>query len=144
MIEDIVEDARILAATSRLRFEVDLPSEVTLQADQALLHTALFNLITNAVKHNEPGGRVRIHATSGRDQVVLEIGNSGRVIPVEEQSRIFDRFHRVDSVRRGPVDGIGLGLSLAREIIRAHGGDLSLKQSESGWTVFQLRLTALR
>jgi len=72
--------------------------------------------------------------------VRLEMGNTGPGIPAEEQAKIFDRFHRVDAARNRGVDGIGLGLSLAREIVRAHGGELVLKESRPGWTCFAMRL----
>ncbi len=140
LIGEVVEDAQILATEWQLHFDIALPSPLGIQADRALLHTALFNLLNNAVKYNEPGGRIGIQATTDQHQVVLEIGNSGRAIPLEERPKIFDRFHRVQATRGGPVEGIGLGLSLAREIIRAHGGDLSLKESRAGWTVFEVRL----
>lgn len=143
-IGNLTEDAKILAEESRLRFELELPPQVTIAADRALLETALFNLLTNAVKYNQPGGRVCVHlTTSGRD-LVLEVGNSGPAIPAGEQPNIFNRFHRAAANRSGRVDGMGLGLSLAREIVRAHGGDLKLRESRNGWTVFELRLPARR
>jgi signal transduction histidine kinase len=73
---------------------------------------------------------------------MLTIGNSGPGIAPEEQAKVFARFHRVEAARSRAVDGIGLGLSLAREIVRAHGGELALKESRPGWTVFELRLPA--
>jgi heavy metal sensor kinase len=140
ILESILEDAEILAAESRLRFEVELERQVVLDADRALLHMALLNLLTNAVKYNEPRGRIHVGLTMRAEEVRLEMGNTGPGIPAEEQSKIFDRFHRVDAARNRGVDGIGLGLSLAREIVRAHGGELVLKESRPGWTCFAMRL----
>lgn len=137
MLENLIEDAKILAEESRLQFEVDLPPLAHIQADRALLETALLNLLTNAVKYNEPGGQIRVRLAALGNQFVLEVGNSGPVIPPEEQKKIFDRFHRVDGARSRGVDGIGLGLSLAREIIRAHDGNLKLEESASKWTSFK-------
>jgi len=111
-------------------------------ADRALLHTALFNLITNAIKYNEPDGRLSLKLEAENGQISFNIGNTGPGIPSDEQTRIFDRFYRVSHAGGRRVDGIGLGLSLAREIARAHGGELSLKEGRSGWTVFVLRLPA--
>jgi two-component system heavy metal sensor histidine kinase CusS len=110
---------------------------VTIAADRALLPTAILNLLVNAIKYNEPGGRILVRLAANAAQVVLEVGNSGPGIAVEEQSKIFDRFHRVETARSRNVDGIGLGLSLAREIIRAHGGELTLEESRPGWTSFK-------
>jgi two-component system heavy metal sensor histidine kinase CusS len=137
VLENLVEDAKILAEELQLQFEVELPPQVILQADRPLLESALLNLLTNAVKYNQPGGRVRVRLEPGVANLLLEIGNSGPGIPPAEQEKIFDRFHRVDAMRGRAVDGIGLGLSLAREIIRAHGGELSLEESGAGWTRFK-------
>lgn len=140
MVEEIVEDTRILAVENRLVFEVELAPGITIPADPALLHTALLNLFVNAVKFNEPGGTIRVTLESPGNEAVLTIGNSGPGIPAGDQDRIFTRFHRVDAARQRKVEGIGLGLSLAREIARAHGGELELLESRPGWTRFRMRM----
>ena len=142
MLEGIIEDTRVLAEETRLDFEVKLAPGINVQADPVLLRTALLNLFVNAVKYNEPGGKIRVDLESRASQAVLTIGNSGPGIPEADQTRIFTRFHRVDVARQRQVDGVGLGLSLAREIARAHGGDLELQESRPGWTSFVLRLNA--
>ena len=139
-LEEVVEDTRILAAESRLVFEVEIKPAITIAADPALLHTALLNLFVNAVKFNEPGGRIRVTLESPDNDAVLTIGNSGPGIPQHDQDRVFTRFHRVDASRQRKVEGIGLGLSLAREIVRAHGGELELVESRTGWTGFRMRM----
>jgi len=68
------------------------------------------------------------------------VANTGAPIPLADQDRIFERFYRADPARSGRVAGTGLGLSLAREIIRAHGGDLSLEASEDNVTRFAVKL----
>lgn len=139
-LEAMIEDARVLAADSNLQFDLALEPQVRIEADRALLHTAMFNLVNNAVKYNEPGGRISIRLEQGEKQVVFTIGNNGPGIPPADQPKIFDRFFRVVRGKRPKADGIGLGLSLAREIVRAHGGELSLAESRAGWTCFELRL----
>ena len=139
-LENLIEDAKILAEASKLSFEIEWPASVIVQADRALLHTALLNLLVNAVKYNEPGGRIQIRLTAKEAGVTLDVGNSGPGIAPAEQEKIFNRFHRVEAARSRHVDGLGLGLSLAREIIRAHGGELALRETRPGWTVFELHL----
>jgi heavy metal sensor kinase len=139
-LEAIIEDARVLAADSRLQFDVELQPQVRVEADRALLHTAMLNLITNAIKYNDPDGKISLALTATESQIVFTVCNSGPGIPAEDQPRIFDRFYRVGRAGRPGVDGIGLGLSLAREIVRAHGGELALKESHAGRTCFELRL----
>ena len=140
LLESVLEDAEIMAAESGLRFQVELSPQVRIEGDRALLQTALLNLLTNAVKYNEPGGRVQVELAMQGEAARLEVGNTGPGIPAEEQAKIFDRFHRGDAARGRGVDGVGLGLSLAREIVRAHGGELGLKESRAGWTCFAVRL----
>jgi signal transduction histidine kinase len=74
------------------------------------------------------------------NHVVFTVCNSGSGIPPEDQPRIFDRFYRGGRTARPGVDGIGLGLSLAREIVRAHGGELGREESRAGRTCFVLAL----
>ena len=139
-LERMLEDLRVLAAEMHLDFEVELASGVSIEADASLLHTALLNLLVNAVKYNEPAGRIRIHLEARDAQAWLTIGNSGPGIPEADQARVFTRFHRVDAARQRQVEGVGLGLSLAREIVRAHGGEVALQASRPGRTSFVLRL----
>lgn len=139
-LEGMIEDARVLATDLRLTFDARLQPELRVQADRALLHTALLNLITNAIKYNVPDGRIELRLESVRDKTIFTIGNTGSGIPSEHQAKVFARFYRVDQSNTPRVDGIGLGLSLAREIVRAHGGELLLRESRAGWTSFALDL----
>ncbi len=140
-LNSMIEDARVLAADSRLTLDTQVQPQLGLSADCALLHTALFNLICNAIKYNRSDGRVSVTAERSGDQIAFTLCNTGPGIPPEEQPLVFDRFYR--GTRTGSsVDGIGLGLSLAREIIRAHGGELTLQESRPGWTVFAATLPA--
>jgi two-component system, OmpR family, heavy metal sensor histidine kinase CusS len=141
-LDAMIEDARVLAADARLQFEVELPPQLPVMVDRALLHTALFNLIMNAIKYNETDGRISLKLETLNGQIAFTIGNTGPGIPSEEQTRIFDRFYRGNHASGRRVDGIGLGLSMAREIVRAHGGELSLKEGRSDWTCFALLLPA--
>ena len=139
-LEEIIEDTRILAAESQLVFEIELTPGITIHADPALLHTALLNLFVNAVKFNESCGKIRVSLDLRDSEAVLTIGNSGPGIPAGDLDRVFTRFHRADAARQRKVEGIGLGLSLAREIVRAHGGELQLLESRPGWTSFKMQL----
>jgi heavy metal sensor kinase len=141
-LENMLEDARVLAADLRLSFDVQIQPQLRLTADRALLHTALFNLFTNAIKYNQPDGKVTVATSRAGEHIVFTIANTGPSISPEDQPRVFDRFYRINRTGSG-VEGIGLGLSLAREIIRAHGGELTLQESSSGWTRFSARLPSL-
>jgi signal transduction histidine kinase len=101
-------------------------------------YTALIvqNLLENARKYNRQDGRVRIAAEEDVEQVVLKIGNTGSGISAESQEHIFERFHRGGMGENVP--GHGLGLNLARELARLHGGDLHLAESRNDWTEFEV------
>lgn len=141
-LDGMIEDARVLAAGLRLEFDVRIQPGRSVTADRVLLHTALFNLINNAIKYNEPGGRIEIRLQSEREKTLFTISNTGTGISPAEQPKVFERFYRAGHADKPGVDGIGLGLSLAREIIRAHGGELMLQESRPGWTAFVATLPA--
>lgn len=140
-LEGMIEDARVLAGDLRLTFDTHIQPSIRIQADRALLHTALFNLISNAIKYNVPDGKIEIRLETQSDQTVFTIGNSGSGIPAADQTKVFERFYRVDHTNTPRPEGIGLGLSLAREIVRAHGGELVLRESRPGWTCFAVVLS---
>ncbi|MBA3833561.1 MAG: sensor histidine kinase, partial [Chthoniobacterales bacterium] len=98
------------------------------------------NLLDNARKYNRRGGTIRISAQTSGNQVELRVANTGRGISVESQPDIFERFHRAGAGE--DVPGHGLGLNLARELMRLHGGELSLVRSDAEWTEFRALFAA--
>ena len=139
-VESFSHDAQILAEGAQLTIEATAEPNIEVEADRLMLGQVIQNLISNAVKHNEPGGRIawRLYAEDG--WVVFDIENSGPAISVEDQTQIFSRFFRGEASRSRDASGLGLGLSLAREIVLAHQGQLLLVSSEEGQTQFQLRI----
>ncbi len=142
-LEGMIEDARVLTAEAGLRLAAELQPDLWVQADRGLLHMALLNLIANAVKYNEAGGSVGMTLAIEGEQAVVTVCNSGPGIPAADQPRIFERFYRGDQARGRTTDGLGLGLSLAREIVHAHQGRLVLRESRPGRTCFALSLPRL-
>jgi len=112
---------------------------VLIQGDRVLIHQLLQNLSTNALRYNVESGVVRFTLTERNGRALVAIANTGPGIPPGERQKVFQRFHRVDPAR-SRREGIGLGLSLSREIARAHGGDLQLIDDASGLTLFELTL----
>jgi signal transduction histidine kinase len=116
---------------------------VMVAADAELLEQALQNLAGNAIKYNQPGGKISFELTTDPARATLHVANSGPPIPPADRERIFERFFRVDAARSGRVPGLGLGLSLSREIVRAFDGDLVLAPAPDGLIVFKLTLPRL-
>jgi two-component system, OmpR family, heavy metal sensor histidine kinase CusS len=138
MLEGVIEDCRLQAP--HLTVEQTLSPDVQVQADGELLEQALQNLAGNAIKYNSDCGRIRFELVQDAERVLMRITNTGPGIPPTDRNRIFERFYRADKARSSGVDGVGLGLSLSREIIRAHGGELTLEDSDDRLTTFEARL----
>lgn len=108
--------------------------------DRLMLRRAINNLLSNAIRHTPAGGRIAVRIAEADDSTLkLSIENTGETIPSEHLSRLFDRFYRVDSSRQRFSEGAGLGLAITRSIVRAHGGEASVR-SEHEVTTFELRL----
>ena len=138
IVEDAVTDAEILGPN--LAIEQDLAQKIHVNADEDLLRQVIQNLVSNAVKYNIPQGSIRFRLRREGPLARLTVANTGESISADDRGKVFERFYRGDKTRNRKVDGLGLGLSLAREIARAHHGDLILENSPPGWTVFSLIL----
>ncbi len=137
----LVEDTRELAP--HLDVRADVAPGVRVRADPDLLHQILQNLASNAVKfnHGDPGA-IEIDLRLAGGLARLGMANTGQPLTPEEQARLFERFYRGDPARSRRIDGVGLGLSLAREIALSHGGDLRVDTARPGWVRFTLVLPA--
>lgn len=140
LLGNVVEDSQAQAAA--LTIQQDVPADVHVKADAELLEQALQNLANNAIKYNRDGGSIRFTLRQETNRVFVDISNTGPQIPAADCERIFERFHRVDPARYSGVEGVGLGLSLSREILRAHHGDLVLTRSDEQLTTFTITLPA--
>jgi signal transduction histidine kinase len=142
MIEAALDDLQTLVLERKIAVEKDLPGELRTLGDGRRVRLVLQNLVENAAKYTEENGFVRVRAFHEGDWAVVRIGNSGGTIPPEDRERIFERFRRGTAVGEN-VRGYGLGLNIARELVRAHGGELKLSTAEEGWTEFEFRLPVM-
>jgi signal transduction histidine kinase len=138
VLEGVLDDALELAGPLDLKVEVDVPKHLLLKADRTSVGMIAQNLVENAVKYNTLGGRIRVEARVVDSVVEMTVGNTGDGIPTDRAEQVFERFYRVCGGERVP--GHGLGLSTARELARAHGGDVELVRSDDSWTEMRLRL----
>ena len=126
LIEGGIEAARDAAAQKGLalsmsNFASDLPS---VRGDPNLLRDVLRNLLDNALQYTASDGRIEVTARIQDGFGVIAVSDTGIGIPQSDQSRIFERFYRVDAARSREVGGTGLGLSIAKHIVEAHGGKI--------------------
>lgn len=127
------------ALAEEKRLHLALTGSGQVSGDTLMLRRALANLISNAIRHTPAGGSIRVGIESGSECTTLTVENSGEPIPQEQMSRIFDRFYRADPSRHRSDEGAGLGLAITRSIIRAHGGEISVR-SGMGGVCFELRM----
>ena len=123
-LNELLEDTRMLSPN--LTVTGAIPHGLSINADDSLLRQVFINLVSNAIKYNIAGGWILIAASISDKQASIIFTNSSNGIPPEEREKIFERFYRVDSAHTRTVEGVGLGLSLSREVVRAHGGALTL------------------
>jgi heavy metal sensor kinase len=113
--------------------------------DRLILRQALVNLIDNAVKHSPVGGRISIRVEpNGGNEAVLEVEDSGPGIEPAHQSKVFDRFYRIDKARSRDAGGAGLGLSIAKWAVEANGGRIELESEQDRGCTFRIRLPLAR
>ncbi len=139
IVQEAVEDLGILAPSVTVNTDIELGVRVS--GDPHLLAAVVQNLTTNAVRHNTADGIVTVTLAAEDGRALLRVSNTGPGIAAADRGRVFDRFYRVDTSRSREHGGVGLGLSLSREIARAHGGDLELERSGPTETTFCLVLS---
>jgi two-component system sensor histidine kinase KdpD len=127
-VSQIAEDA-IARLANPLHVATDIPADLMVRADAALLEQSLFNILDNAVKYAPGGSIIRVHAAAMRSEVAISVTDEGVGIPADDIAHVFDSFFRV---RRGDrtAPGTGLGLAIARGLVEAMGGRI-MAQSPS-------------
>ncbi|MGA2787143.1 MAG: ATP-binding protein [Verrucomicrobiota bacterium] len=140
LVRDNFADAQILAEPQGIQVELAGCEENTVNGDRHRLRQLLLNLADNAVKYNQPQGRVTMGLRRTDDAAEFTIANTGPGIPPEVLPRVFDRFYRGDPAHSPAVDGCGLGLSIAKWIVSAHDGTVKIESMPSKLTTVTVRL----
>ena len=136
VILDSINAVSPLADKKRITIFSEIPSKVTpLIGDEPLLLQVIINLLDNGIKFSPRGSTIRVTLVEEKDCFVLDISDQGRGISVEDQTRIFEKFNRGSD--QADQIGVGLGLSLVREVIENHHGTIALTSSSGGGTTFR-------
>ena len=141
LVEDLRESFTRQAEKKEITLAFDLPPKLpTLQGDRDKIALALHNLLGNAVKYTPAGGEVTVTAAEVQGSIELSVADTGIGIGPDDLPRVFDKFYRAKDERLATIDGSGLGLALAREVIRLHHGDITVKSTLNEGSTFTLTL----
>src|ERR1017187_6217073 len=143
LVRDNFADAQILAEPHGIQVKLATCEEFTARGDRHRLRQLLLNLADNAVKYNQPQGRVTMGLRRTNDAAEFTIANTGPGIPPEILPRVFDRFFRGDPAHSPAVDGCGLGLSIVQWIVSAHNGGVTITSEPSKLTTVIVRFPLL-
>jgi two-component system sensor histidine kinase GlrK len=141
VVEQALEDHRLVAQARRIRANLRL-DPFTLHADEDKLRAVVANLVSNAIKYSPDEGMISLALRQQGDEAVLDIGDAGPGVPIEDREKIFDWFYQGEGAPRGRLRGSGLGLAIAREFVLAHGGRIEILQESGPGAHFRVTLPA--
>lgn len=141
IVEQAVAISRPQAAAKGLALGIDLPADLPLvDVDPERVGQVLRNLINNAVAYTPPGGRIDVSARPVAGAVAVSVADTGTGIGPEDLAHVFDRFYRADRSRARETGGAGLGLAIARQIVAAHGGAITVESAPGRGSTFTFTL----
>jgi two-component system phosphate regulon sensor histidine kinase PhoR len=141
IIDDCVEEHSALAESKGVALVVERPHfEIRVRADAEGLRTILDNLVDNGVKYTPAGGRVTVRWTGEDDSAVIQVEDTGVGISEDQQSRIFERFYRVDKARSRELGGTGLGLSIVKHLVQVFDGSVDVDSQLGRGSTFSIRM----
>ena len=141
VVERAVDLAHRRLQAANMTLEAHIAEDVpNIQLDANAFTLAVLNLVDNAIKYAADGKKIELTLRREDDRVVLAVRDFGPGIPLDEQTRIFERFYRAKEMRLKPIRGSGIGLALVQHIARAHGGDITVESTPGNGATFQLWL----
>src|SRR5688572_14775967 len=141
LFEDLRAEFAQLAEEKQIKLNFRLPPKLpVVQADRDKVAVALHNLIGNALKYTPETGEVTVAVEAAPRELVVTVSDTGIGIADDEQQKVFERFYRARDPRVEKITGTGLGLTLAREVVRLHGGELTVKSQLNKGSTFTLTL----
>ena len=139
IISEDIDEVKTMAEKNDVIINADICKAV-IYANRRDIHELVSNLIVNAVKYNEKGGKVDIILKNNMGWIEFSVRNDGDVIPLSRQSRIFERFYRIDKGRSKDIGGTGLGLSIVKHVVDSLNGVIVVESSEENGTKFTVRI----
>ncbi len=139
LIKSVLENQQLTLVAQRVRLDVQI-QDLMPRADRGKVRLILDNLLSNAIKFTPRGGAISIFARSEREQLIMDVIDSGPGIPAAERNRIFEAFYQGKTPQGGHVKGTGIGLSVVTEFVNAHGGSIEIFDAKGGGAHFRVRL----
>lgn len=140
VVQNVVRNLKPLADQKDIHVEIEERERFQFQLDQGKIQQALINLVSNAIKYTPEHGSVRITIFREVNSACVAISDTGIGIPEKDLSHVFDRFYRVDRARARTTGGSGLGLSIAKQIVTLHGGEILVSSEINAGSTFTVRL----
>lgn len=140
IVEELHEDSELLAENKKITVKVGTMDDALIHGDPVRIRQLLLNLIDNAIKYTPEKGTVELSLTRENGNANVRVKDTGIGIPHEEQTKIFDRFYRIDKARSRDMGGSGLGLSISKWIAELHGGSISVESEIKKGSVFTVTL----
>ena len=140
LADEVAAQLGVLAEEKQQSITLERTGAPRWTGDRLVLRQALLNLVDNAIKYSPVGGRITIRVAEFPAAAVVEVSDTGPGIPEELQSRIFDRFYRLDKSRSRDNGGTGLGLSIAKWAVEVNGGQLTLEKTNGVGSTFRITL----
>ena len=140
MTEIVLKRLRPIARTHNIELTLESNRKIEAEVDEVKLSLAIMNLVENAIKYNNDGGWVKTALDADHRSFTIVISDSGLGIPEEALPHIYERFYRVDKSRSREIGGTGLGLSVARQIVIMHRGEIDVESTEGVGSVFTIRI----
>lgn len=140
VISAALDQNRVVADAHRVTLVSGGQKGLRVWGDEAMLITAVHNLVHNAIQYSPSPSRVGIGVTAAEDVIEIAVTDQGIGIPEDELDRVFERFFRVDQARSRATGGTGLGLSIVKHVVQNHGGDVRVWSQPGRGSTFTIRL----
>ncbi len=140
LIEKLLEEFSPAITAADITLETRLEKNLHLQGDQEKIRRLLINILDNAIKYNHHGGSIQFEAKLERKNIVISLHNSGPGIPTSDLDKVFEQFYRVEKSRSQQYGGAGLGLAIARQIVKLHQGSVTMESDAKSWTRITITL----
>lgn len=140
VVQNVVRNLKPLAEQKQIHIEIEERDRLQFHMDQGKIQQCLINLVSNAIKYTPEYGEIKISVFRDINDACISIADTGIGIPEKDLSHIFDRFYRVDRARARTTGGSGLGLSIAKQIVTLHGGDIQVTSVINTGSTFTVRL----